>query len=89
MRLGELCHSLMYSKALYLGAHIIQIYMFTPADFNYSMIVPELTLNTLLQTPCGSLSFAAPELFNSKSYDGQRADIWSLYVSCMLYRVSE
>ena len=81
--------SFLYSKALDLGALIIQIGNVTPTDFNYSMIVPELTLNTLLQTPCGSLSYAAPELFHSKSYDGQRADIWSLYVSCMLYRVSE
>ena len=78
---GEFCHALMYSKALHLQAHIIQIDTFTPTDFNYSMIVPELSLNTLLQTPCGSLSYAAPELFHSKSYDGQRADIWSLYVS--------
>ena len=81
--------SFLYSKALDLGALIIQIDNFTPTEFNYSMIVPELTLNTLLQTPCGSLSYAAPELFHSKSYDGQRADIWSLYVSCMLYRASE
>jgi len=34
----------------------------------------------LAKTPCGSYSYAAPELFsaNGDAYEGTKADVWSL-----------
>jgi 5'-AMP-activated protein kinase catalytic alpha subunit len=36
------------------------------------------TGDSLLMTPCGSLSYTAPEICESDQYDGRKADIWSL-----------
>ena len=45
-------------------------------DFGFSRTVT----NQDVKTPCGSYSYAAPELFISRGscYDGKKADIWSL-----------
>lgn len=45
------------------------------ADFGFSR---ESSTETLLQTPCGSPFYAAPEIITGQSYDGQKSDIWSL-----------
>jgi len=38
------------------------------------------TSNAHLRTPCGSPLYTAPEIFSQGSYDGMKADIWSLGV---------
>jgi len=48
------------------------------ADWGFSEFVSS-TDTTLLQS-CGSLSYAAPELFLGKKYIGQCVDIWSLAI---------
>ena len=46
------------------------------ADFGFARTVGR----DGIQTPCGSYSYAAPELFASEggTYDGKKADIWSM-----------
>ena len=43
-------------------------------DFGLSI---EFNNNELLSTPCGSPSYAAPEMILGKKYDGESIDIWS------------
>lgn len=47
------------------------------ADFG---MCHETQNNTLLSTPCGSSFYVPPEIFGSKSYNGQARDIWSMGV---------
>ena len=52
------------------------IVFFSQKDFGFS-----LNLSTApSKTPCGSYSYAAPELFQSSGepYDGRKSDAWSL-----------
>ena len=47
------------------------------ADFGFSRPVG----GSAVTTPCGSYSYAAPELFSGKkgeAYDGKKVDIWSM-----------
>lgn len=46
------------------------------SDFGFAL----LTSKSIATTPCGSYSYAAPELFtsNGQAYDGKKADVWSL-----------
>ena len=44
------------------------------ADFGLSNIYKK---NELLSTPCGSPSYAAPEMLSGNKYNGLNADIWS------------
>ena len=46
------------------------------SDFGFAL----LTNKSVATTPCGSYSYAAPELFtsNGQAYDGKKADVWSL-----------
>lgn len=46
------------------------------ADFGMAALQPQ---GEKLTTPCGSMHYAAPEVFE-KSYDGAKADVWSLGV---------
>jgi serine/threonine protein kinase len=41
--------------------------------------------NDLLNTFCGSLYFAAPELLNGKRYRGPEVDMWSIGVIMYLF----
>lgn len=43
-------------------------------DFGMAALQPK---GKLLTTPCGSIHYAAPEVFE-KSYDGSKVDVWSL-----------
>lgn len=43
-------------------------------DFGMAALQPK---GKLLTTPCGSVHYAAPEVFE-KSYDGSKVDVWSL-----------
>ena len=47
-------------------------------DFGFALDLK----NKSASTPCGSYSYAAPELFtsNGQNYNGKKADIWSMYV---------
>ncbi|OHT00442.1 CAMK family protein kinase [Tritrichomonas foetus] len=47
------------------------------ADFGFSRQIDE---NLLMKTPCGSPFYAAPEIINGTSYNGQKSDIWSIGV---------
>jgi serine/threonine-protein kinase HSL1 (negative regulator of Swe1 kinase) len=46
-------------------------------DFGMAAYQPD---NQLLETPCGSPHYAAPELLSNQLYDGSMADVWSLGV---------
>lgn len=46
------------------------------ADFGMAALQPS---GQLLSTPCGSVHYAAPEVFE-KMYDGNKIDVWSLGV---------
>jgi serine/threonine protein kinase len=45
------------------------------ADFGLSRFMSH---DALLQTPCGSISYCAPEILQGREYDGCLADVWSL-----------
>ena len=47
------------------------------ASFGFS---DEFTPGCKLDTFCGTSSYAAPELFQGKKYDGPEVDVWSLGV---------
>ncbi|KAI9887448.1 MAG: hypothetical protein M1823_000706 [Watsoniomyces obsoletus] len=44
------------------------------ADFGFAAFQPK---DRMLQTPCGTPHYAAPELIRGRRYDGAKADIWS------------
>ena len=44
------------------------------ADFGFAALQPN---NRLLETPCGSPHYVAPEILQLRGYRGQTADIWS------------
>jgi serine/threonine protein kinase len=46
-------------------------------DFGFATFY---TVDTLLNTNCGSPCYAAPEIYDSKSYLGPEVDVWSLGV---------
>jgi len=48
------------------------------SDFGFARMIPEN--KAALQTHCGSLAYAAPEIVKGKDYDGRISDIWSLGV---------
>ena len=75
---GSLC----YIQGSYRGlghwmSYVIHKYMHCHfPDFGFAL----QTSQSVSTTPCGSYSYAAPELFtsNGKPYDGKKADVWSL-----------
>jgi carbon catabolite-derepressing protein kinase len=54
------------------------------ADFGFSVVAAP---DALINTPCGSPFYTAPEVIDSREYDGRKADIWSLgiclYAMCV------
>lgn len=51
-------------------------------DFGFATFYSQ---DTLLDTNCGSPCYAAPEIYDSKSYLGPEVDVWSLGVSFSLW----
>ena len=54
-------------------------FLFISADFGFARSVGAGSTN--VSTPCGSFSYAAPELLSAKPgsvYDGKKVDIWSM-----------
>jgi serine/threonine protein kinase len=47
------------------------------ADFGLSH---HMSHNSLLQTPCGSVQYCAPEIIRGEAYDGRSVDVWSMGV---------
>ena len=50
--------------------------LFFMTDFGFALNLR----NKGASTPCGSYSYAAPELFtsNGQNYNGKKADVWSM-----------
>merc|ERR1712166_263492 len=48
------------------------------ADFGLGAMTSSVSGNDLMFTRCGSLSYAAPELFVANGYNPFKADVWSL-----------
>lgn len=77
------CENIMLSKDMEVkiggklyNKSVIKFLIFFCKDFGFS-----LNLSTApSKTPCGSYSYAAPELFQSSGepYDGRKSDAWSL-----------
>lgn len=56
-------------------------------NINNHLDFKEINHNTnLLNTPCGSVHYAAPEMFLGNSYDGRKTDIWAagVVLYCMV-----
>lgn len=48
------------------------------SDFGLSSLFKDpINLNLIMQTPCGTLNYLAPEVVQNPGYDGHIADIWS------------
>ena len=57
------------------------------SDFGLSSLFKDpVNLNLIMQTPCGTVNYIAPEVIQNSGYDGHIADIWSagvlLFVCC-------
>ena len=50
-------------------------------DFGFATFYSQ---DILLNTNCGSPCYAAPEIYESKSYQGPEVDVWSLGVILIL-----
>ena len=59
-----------------LNANIFATSRIKLSDFGFARMIPENS--ACLQTHCGSLAYAAPEIVKGKDYDGRISDIWSL-----------
>ncbi|KAK9093340.1 hypothetical protein Syun_028251 [Stephania yunnanensis] len=47
------------------------------SDFGLSALPQQVREDGLLYTTCGTPNYVAPEVVNSKGYDGAKADLWS------------
>ena len=56
---------------------ILNLGMAKMLDFGFATFYDQ---ETLLTTNCGSPCYAAPEIYDSKSYFGPEVDVWSLGV---------
>lgn len=59
----------------------------TLTDLGLSRRIPRPPESSLLETPCGSQDYAAPELLMGQPYDGRATDAWALGV--LLYALME
>ncbi|XAR59378.1 Non-specific serine/threonine protein kinase [Bertholletia excelsa] len=63
------------------------------SDFGLSALRQQVREDGLLHTTCGTPNYVAPEVINSKGYDGAKADLWScgviLFVLMAGYRPFE
>ncbi len=59
----------------------------TLTDLGLSRYIPRPPESPLLETPCGSQDYAAPELLMGQPYDGRATDAWALGV--LLYALME
>ncbi|KAF3543503.1 hypothetical protein DY000_02008999 [Brassica cretica] len=47
------------------------------SDFGLSALPQQVQEDSLLHSTCGTPNYVAPEVINSKGYDGAKADLWS------------
>lgn len=74
------------TKLMYLNQLLNQINKFVSglADFGLSNM---WSGGAALRTPCGSLEYAAPELFVDGRRYGPEVDLWSMYTSYFFKRL--
>ncbi|KAF9621703.1 hypothetical protein IFM89_026766 [Coptis chinensis] len=68
----DYCHSRAGESATFDSNGALKV-----SDFGLSALPQQVREDGLLHTTCGTPNYVAPEVVNSKGYDGAKADLWS------------